>query len=102
MARFDEDQPLMYICSYDQNGQCNGINVYKFEECSEEMPQHLSPLMHTGFNNSMPQQQIGLTREDVIQIIEEMIGSEPSTSSSKSNGQPNAQSNATTRNGRTS
>ena len=35
VAKFDDDKPLMYICSYDQNGICNGINVYKFEECSE-------------------------------------------------------------------
>ena len=101
VARFDEDKPLMYICSYDQNGSCNGINVYKFEECSEEMPQHLSPLMHNGYN-SMPQQQMGLTKEDVMKIIEEMIGNDSTASSANANGQPNAQSANGARNGRTS
>lgn len=48
---FDEDQSLMYIVSFGPQGAVNDVRVYRFEECSEEMPQHLSPLMK---QNMMP------------------------------------------------
>ena len=82
---FDEDKPLMYIVSYDQNGMVNDIHVYQFEECSEEMPQHLSPLMHTGqqMGNGLASQT--LTREDVIEIIKEMLGDESVTKAANAN-----------------
>lgn len=50
-AVFDEDKPLMYIVGFGPQGSVNDIHVYQFEECSEEMPQHLSPLMK---QNMMP------------------------------------------------
>lgn len=49
-AVFDEDEMLMYVVGYDQQGGANEIRVYSFEECSEEMPQHLSPLMQRTTN----------------------------------------------------
>ena len=50
-ALFDEDKPIMYVVGYDHQGMVNDIHCYQFEECSEEMPQHLSPLMR---QNMMP------------------------------------------------
>lgn len=58
MALFDEDKPLMYVVGFDQQGNVNDIHCYQFEECSEEMPQHLSPLMR---QNQMPMGQ-GMTQ----------------------------------------
>ena len=89
MALFDEDKPLMYICSYDQNGMCNGVNVYCFEECSEEMPQHLSPLMKNNMHgNQMQMPENFVTREEFNQLKEMLENGKPSTpaNESKSNG----------------
>jgi hypothetical protein len=74
---FDEDKSLMYIVGYDQQGSVNDIHVYHFEEYSEEMPQHLSPLMK---QNMMPMggglgQQQGdyITRTELEQMLKEML-----------------------------
>lgn len=74
-AVFDEDKALMYIVSFGQQGTVDNINVYQFEECSEEMPQHLSPLMNNQSGNMMPQ--MGnmadmVTREE-FEELKEMI-----------------------------
>lgn len=50
---FDEDKPIMFVRSFDDQGRVNEIHVYSFEECSEEMPQHLSPLMRNNQNGNM-------------------------------------------------
>lgn len=50
---FDEDKAIMYIVSFDSQGKVNNIRCFNFEECSEDMPQHLSPLMRDNQNESM-------------------------------------------------
>jgi len=101
MALFDEDKPLMYVVSFDQNGSCNSINVYQFEECSEEMPQHLSPLMR-GHNMSGSGMQMGdhqnmVTREEFEQLKEMLANVQSTNAGNESNGQQPANAN---RNGR--
>ena len=87
---FDEDQPIMYVVGFDGQGNCNDIHVYRFEEISEEMPQHLSPLMK---QNMMPMggglQQQGdyVTRDELKQMLEEMLpNAQSATSQSDANG----------------
>lgn len=92
-AVFDEDQPIMYIVGFDHQGNCNDIHVYSFEEISEEMPQHLSPLMR---QNMMPmggglgQQADYITREEFEQLKEMLTNGQPSSqtdpNASRSNG----------------
>lgn len=83
-AFFDEDDPIMYIKSVDNNGYPN-MRVFHFEECSEEMPQHLSPLMqHTPMGNSQSQTGNYITRDELMEILKETFGNE----SSSQNGQP--------------
>ena len=89
-AAFDEDQPIMYVVGFDGQGNCNDIHVYRFEEISEEMPQHLSPLMK---QNMMPMggglQQQGdyITRDELKQMLEEMLpNAQSATSQSDANG----------------
>lgn len=81
-AVFDEDKPLMYIVGFGPQGSVNDIHVYQFEECSEEMPQHLSPLMK---QNMMPmggglgQQSNMVTREEFEQLKEMLLNAQSST-----------------------
>lgn len=66
----------MYIVGFDQQGMVNDIHVYQFEECSEEMPQHLSPLMK---QNMMPMGGMGqqneqyITRSELESMLKEML-----------------------------
>ena len=84
-AVFDEDKPLMYVIHFSQAGMVDEVRVYSFEECSEDMPQHLSPLMR---QNQMPQQMpsgdsnslMSMTRDDIKQIVKEMMQNESTTS----------------------
>ena len=85
-AVFDEDEMLMYVVGYDQQGGANEIRVYSFEECSEEMPQHLSPLMHRTTNggqggNGMPGQFVTSDefRRELDQIKEMLGNAQPPT-----------------------
>lgn len=94
-AVFDEDQPIMYIVGYDQQGNCNDVHVYRFEEVSEEMPQHLSPLMK---QNMMPmggglgQQADMVTREEFEQLKEMLLNAQSSNASSEPNASGHTQS----------
>lgn len=102
-AVFDEDKPLMYIVSFGPQGSVNDIHVYAFEECSEEMPQHLSPLMK---QNMMPmggglgQGAEMLTHEEIMQL-KEMLNGQPTSqtdaNASKSNGATQSASAGRTR-----
>ena len=85
-AVFDEDKALMYIVQFGQNGTVDNINVYQFEECSEEMPQHLSPLMQSTpmGNSQMQQPMMNVNREELMQIIREVMQNESSTTSNES------------------
>lgn len=92
-AVFDEDKLLMYLVSFGPQGSVNDIHVYKIEECSEEMPQHLSPLMK---QNMMPmggglgQQDSYITRAEFDELKEMLSNAKPSSqadpNASKSNG----------------
>lgn len=81
-AVFDEDKPLMYIVGFGPQGSVNDIHVYQFEECSEEMPQHLSPLMK---QNMMPmggglgQQGDYVTRAELNELKEMLLNAQSST-----------------------
>jgi len=91
-AVFDEDKPIMFILGFDQQGNVNSINVYQFEECSEEMPQHLSPLMRNrqqmpmGSQNGMMPQANYITREEFDQLKEMVTNGESSKSSNEHDG----------------
>lgn len=98
MALFDEDKPLMYIVGFDQQGNVNDIHVYQFEECSEEMPQHLSPLMR---QNMMPMgggmggQAEYITREEFDQLKEMLTNAQSSTQAESNSARSGAQQSAT-------
>lgn len=81
---FDEDKPLMYIVSFDQHGNCSEVRVYHFEEVSEEMPQHLSPLMKQNqmpMGSGMGQMADYITREEFEQLKEMMTSGQSSATS---------------------
>jgi len=106
-AVFDEDKAIMYIVSFDQQGNVNNLNVYQFEECSEEMPQHLSPLMKNrqmpmvNQNGMMPQGEY-ITREEFNELKEMLGNAKPAKSSNESNGsRTNQQPNGNRLNART-
>lgn len=89
-AVFDEDKPLMYIVGFGPQGMVNDIHVYQFEECSEEMPQHLSPLMRQNqMQGGISQQADYVTREELEQLKEMLTNGQSSSQSD-----PNAGSRA--------
>lgn len=96
-AVFDEDQPLMYIIHFGQNGMVDDIHVYSFEECSEEMPQHLSPLMQHNMMGNQPASTESITREEIKQMIKEMMSDE-SSAGQQSNQQRNGNARNTSTN----
>lgn len=76
IALFDEDEAIMYIKATDQNGYPN-LRVFKFTECTEEMPQHLSPLMQQpGVGATQTAAVESLTKEDIVAIIKEVMRDE--------------------------
>ena len=93
---FDEDQPIMFILTFDQWGNVCNIDPQQFSPIDENSlsPQHLSPLMrHGGQMGSMASQ--SLTREDVIEIIKEMLGDESVTKAANANQSAGQSANAT-------
>jgi hypothetical protein len=73
-AVFDEDKALMYVVSFGQQGMVDNINVYQFEECSEEMPQHLSPLMHgQNYNQNAGMPMTDMVTREEFEELKEMI-----------------------------
>lgn len=100
-AVFDEDKALMYIVSFGQQGAVDNINVYEFNECSEEMPQHLSPLMHMKGQNSGGQMSTGeyITRAEFDELKEMMSNAKstkPTNGSRNGNQQSGSKLNART------
>lgn len=97
-AVFDEDQPMMYVVSFDHQGNCNDIHVYHFEEVSEEMPQHLSPLMK---QNMMPmggglgQQGDYVTRAELDELKEMLTNAQSSSQSDANASRSGTQQSAT-------
>jgi len=86
---FDEDKSIFYAVTYGPQGTPVDIHPYKFMddfESMEDMPQHLSPLMqHTPAGNSQMQQPMsGINREEIVQIIREVMQNESATSANES------------------
>ena len=87
----------MYIVGFGPQGTVNEIHVYQFEECSEEMPQHLSPLMK---QNMMPmggglgQQGDYITRAEFDEL-KEMLTNAKSSSQSDANASRSGANGAT-------
>lgn len=87
-AVFDDDEMLMYIVTFGPQGKPVDIRVRPFgDEISEEMPQHLSPLMR---QNMMPmggglgQQGDYITRAEFDEL-KEMLSNAQSSSSTDAN-----------------
>lgn len=112
-AVFDEDKPIMFILHFGQNGMVDDIHAYNFSECSEDEmpPQHLSPLMKHNMGqpqNQMPMGDTGMpmTRDDLKQMIKEVIQNESanstnqSTQSGSNDQRRNGSNNANNSNGR--
>lgn len=83
---YDDDNMYEYIVTFGPQGRPVDIHPYRLEECSEEMPQHLSPLMRQNMApmGGMGQQGDMISRSELRteleQILKEML--------------PNAQSSA--------
>lgn len=86
-AVFDEDKPLMYIVGYDHQGNVNDIRVYRFEECAEDIPQHLSPLMQHPM--AAPTAAVeSLTKDDIVAIIREVMRDESASTATATQSMP--------------
>lgn len=72
---YDDDNMLSYIVTYGPQGRPIDIHVYKLEECSEDIPQHLSPLMRQNANpmGGMGHQPDMVTREEFEQLKEMLL-----------------------------
>lgn len=88
-AVFDDDEALMYIVTFGPQGKPVDIRVRPFgDEISEEMPQHLSPLMKQSMmpmGGSLGQQGDYVTRAE-FEELKEML----SNAQSSSQADPNA------------
>ena len=97
---FDEDKSIFYAVTYGPQGTPVDIHPYKFMddfEAMEEMPQHLSPLMqHTPMGNSQMQpNSMNINREEIMQMIREVMQNESTTSTNES---PQTNANSSNRN----
>lgn len=84
---FDEDKSIFYAVTYGPQGTPIDIHPYKFGddfESMEEMPQHLSPLMHNQANSGM---QMGeyITRAE-FEELKEMINNAESSAKQQTRG----------------
>ena len=93
-AFFDEDDAIMYVVSFDQNGCANNIECYDFCKRPVDIPQHLSPLMQNNMNHSQPMNNF-LTKEEAEQMMKEMLENAQSPKAVQTDGN-------TSRNGRQS
>ena len=104
-ALFDEDKCVFYDVTYGPQGTPINVHPYNFTddfETVEDVPQHLSPLMQKSpMGNTQMQQPMGqLNREDVMQMIREVMQNESSTSAEKPSQATNTQRNANSNNSR--
>ena len=93
-AVFDDDEAICYLVEFGLQGMPSSIRCFNMIECSEEMPQHLSPLMR---QNQMPVGSAGqtgdfVTRSEMERMIKEMLGNVQSTSQTN---EPNASRSGT-------
>ena len=85
VAYFDEDKPIMYATRFGPQGTPTEIRCFNLTEISEEMPQHLSPLMQPAQNGSMTGQDEYVTRAE-LEELKEMMKRESSAKQSNRNG----------------
>ena len=92
-AVFDEDKAIMYVVSFDAQGKVNNIRCFNFEECSEDMPQHLSPLMRDNQNESMGMGDF-VTRAELEELKEMLTNAKSSNEQQARSRNGNQQSGA--------
>ena len=96
---FDEDKSIFYWVTYGPQGTPIDIHPYQFGdnfESMEDMPQHLSPLMQ-GYGQmnqpAMHEQEPPITREELKQMIKEMMNNESTSQPTANSGQQRNSSN---------
>ena len=102
---FDEDKCIFYATTYGPQGTPIDIHPYKFMddfEAMEDMPQHLSPLMQSTpmGNTQMQQPTTNVSREEIMQMIKEVMNDESFTKSNESTQTGNPQRNSNGNSGR--
>lgn len=89
---YDDDTMHCYIITYGPQGRPVDIHPYELNDCSEEMPQHLSPLMRQNMMpiGGMEQPANFVTREEFEQLKEMLLNAQSSSqaepNASRSNG----------------
>ena len=79
---YDDDTMHCYIITYGPQGRPIDIHPYELKDCSEEMPQHLSPLMRQNMmpmGGSMEQPANMVTREEFEQLKEMLLNAQSSS-----------------------
>lgn len=88
---YDDDNMYEYIVTFGPQGRPVDIHPYRLEDCSEEMPQHLSPLMR---QNMAPMSGMGQhgdmisrseLRAELEQMLKEMLPNAQSSAPSEPN-----------------
>ena len=72
-ALFDEDKMLMYLVELDGNGNVYEINVFRLTPASDEVPQHLSPLMRQNMHKDLSDEQVPYVTWDEFERLKEMV-----------------------------
>ena len=72
-ALFDEDKLLMYLVELDGGGCVREINVYRLIPASDEVPQHLSPLMRQNMHKEPAEEQVPYVTWDEFERLKEMV-----------------------------
>lgn len=92
---YDDDTMHCYIVTYGPQGRPADIHPYELKDCSEEMPQHLSPLMRQNMmpmGNGTGQQADVVTREEFEQLKELLLNAKSSNAPAESNASGHIQS----------
>lgn len=79
---YDDDTMHCYIITYGPQGRPVDIHPYELKDCSEEMPQHLSPLMRQNMmpmGGGMEQPANMVTREEFEQLKEMLLNAQSSS-----------------------
>ena len=79
---YDDDTMHCYIITYGPQGRPVDIHPYELRDCSEEMPQHLSPLMRQNMmpmGGGMEQPANMVTREEFEQLKEMLLNGQSSS-----------------------
>ena len=107
---FHEDNGVMFILDFDQQGNVCNILPCNFQVCAEEYPQHLSPIMRNNqpingqpMNNQMQSSGDMITREEFNELKEMLLNAQSNkTENESTNGaRSSQQSNGNRLNART-